>query len=114
MLSPSVLKPLPRGQLDKINSNLFSREMLKVFFVFQTHVFQQVGIGLQRLSQLDRPWLGVRLGVINGDLDLQTAEVRAAKPLGDLGCVSHRGARTEVEPRPVAQPVCLNYQSVPI
>jgi len=39
-----LLKPLRRGQLDEINSGLFSRDMLKVLFVFVADKLYQLVI----------------------------------------------------------------------
>src|SRR4030095_269267 len=64
---------------------------------FLTDELNQFSIGIDALIQLDGPWLRVRLGIVDSDLDFQVAVVRPSKPLCDFGCRSHRAA-TNVQP----------------
>src|SRR5262245_54961107 len=58
--------------------------VLYILFVFQTYKLEQVGIGYENLVDLDSPWLGVGLAVVDRDLDFQVSEVYAAEPLRNL------------------------------
>lgn len=87
--------------------------MLYVSFVLRTNKIDQIRIGLEQLIHLDRPRLGVRLGIVDGDLDFQTPEVQPAEPLSDFACVRQRvGVR--VEPNPVAKADRYVYQPVAV
>jgi len=54
--------------------------VLYIFFIFQTDVLQQIRIGRVNLAHRDGPRLGVNLGIIDCDLDLQMSEVRTPEP----------------------------------
>src|SRR5262245_12755861 len=57
----------------------------------------QLLVGQVALIDPHRPWLGVRLGVLDRHVDLQAAEVQAAEALGDLGLAAVRAA-VDVQP----------------
>ena len=48
----------------------------------------QLRIDNDALPKGDRPWLGICLGIIDGDLDFEVAKVRAADLLADLRSLS--------------------------
>jgi hypothetical protein len=51
-----------------------------VLFVFPADVLDQVGIGEQFGSNNHGPGLLVRLGIVNGDLDVHVSKVEPAVP----------------------------------
>ena len=57
----------------------------------------QLVVRLDALIDANGPWLRVRLRVLEGEVDLQTAEVRAAEALGELRLLTV-GASVDVEP----------------
>ena len=85
--------------------------MRQVLFVFETNVIQQVGIQLQDLVHLDGPGLGVRLGIVHGELDFQASVIETPDALGHLGGIRDRVA-AGIEPDPVAKAGGLHHQSV--
>src|SRR5215472_9443979 len=48
---------------------LLHDEVRQVFFVFEANIIQQIGVELEDLIQLDGPGFGVRLGIIDRELD---------------------------------------------
>jgi hypothetical protein len=58
-------------------SPLLPHQMPRVLFVFKTRIIQQIRVGHQIQLQLDSPGLGVRLGIVDGDVGFHASEVHA-------------------------------------
>jgi hypothetical protein len=59
-------------------------ELAAEFLVLEAHELDQIRVGQQALIDTYRPRLRVGLGIVNGDVDLEAAEVRPAQSLDDL------------------------------
>src|SRR5262245_59561275 len=63
--------------------------MLQVTVVFVTDGFHEFRIGQQTEVLRERPWLGIRVPIVNRDLNIHVAEILPAEPLDDVqrfGC----------------------------
>ena len=56
--------------------------MLRVFLVIQAEVIEQVGVDGEELGELDGPRLGVGFGIVDGEVDVETAVVHTMEHKG--------------------------------
>src|SRR5438093_7625331 len=70
-----------------INLLRVALEARDVLLVFQTRVFQQVGVERDVLVQHDCPGPRVRLGIVDRHFHLETSKRRPAEPLDDLRAI---------------------------
>src|SRR5262245_52767573 len=77
--------------------------------VFRADELDELVVRHQPLWELHRPRTRVRLGVVDGDVDLERAVVHAPETLGHPSCVGERAA-VDVEPSAVAEPTGFDDQ----
>src|ERR1700682_2993402 len=84
--------------------------MLSILLVI-ANVFEHFRIGSQLKPDIFSPWLGVSLGVIDGDLNAQMPEVGACEALGDMHRVAV-GMTCVIQPAPVVESSGIDNQRV--
>src|SRR5690349_1579680 len=76
-----------------------------------TYVFDQLRVRHERQRDLDRPWFGVRLGVVDGYVEVHVAEVDAMEALDRTHRFRVRMAAV-VKPGPVVEARGFDHESV--
>src|ERR1700680_3244930 len=92
---------------------LLTHHMRDVPFAFRADVFEQIRVEHDGLIHLDRPWLGVCFGIVDGHFDFQLPEVRPPEPFSHFGGAGQRRA-VVVGPQALPEASCLHHQSVPV
>src|SRR5580765_5851740 len=87
--------------------------MLQILLVFEADELQQLCVDHQQLVQRHRPGAGVRLRIVNGDLDVNRTEPWPPKLLGQL-CRVRDHIASKIEPQSVAQAIRLNDERVAV
>ena len=54
---------------------LVSADVDDILLIFGADIFQYVGVREKLLSDLDAEGFGIRLGIVNGDLDVHVPEI---------------------------------------
>jgi hypothetical protein len=67
--------------------------VLQVLFVFVADIFQQLGAGEYLPRLVHRPWLGISLRVVDGQLEMKMPEVAPMEALRDMQRFGRRMAR---------------------
>ena len=89
----------------------FRDKMLRIFFIFEAHIFQQLRIRYDSLFQRNGPWFRVRLRVVHGNLNLQMPEVRPPEALGELSGIGKRAA-VFIQPVSVPESAGRDYERI--
>src|SRR5262245_14886961 len=93
-------------------AGLFGKTTVELL-ILETHEFDQLGVDEQPLIHAHRPRFRVRLGIVDGDVDLQRAEVGPAESLGQLSSRRQRRA-VDVEPYVIAEVRRLDDERVAV
>src|ERR1035438_4991872 len=88
---------------------LLANQVRSVPLVFQADVIQQFRIEHDGLSEVYRPRLGIRFGIVDRKIDLQRPVVHAVEPLRHLGRTG-QWAAAAVEPLAVLETFGLDHQ----
>src|SRR5215471_13640130 len=86
-------------------------QMLEELFVFKADFVDKLCVDNNALLQRDGPGLGVGFGIIDGDLDFEVSEVRAANLFPHFGRFGHHTS-VPIDPRVVAQTDRVDHQSI--
>src|SRR5260221_1179254 len=87
--------------------------MWQIFFILQANELHHVRIRREGLVYADAPRLGIRLSIIDGDVNFEPAKTRTPKPLGDFGGLRQRSA-ADIQPGAVPKADGLDDQRVPL
>src|ERR1700726_4690605 len=90
---------------------LFANYVSGVFLVF-AHVLDYFGVGEKFKLHRERPGLGVGLGIVNGDFDVQVTKVAAAKAFNRMKSLGMRKA-VVIEPAFVIETARINHEPIP-
>src|SRR5215471_2815464 len=85
--------------------------VLRIDVVFGADELDELVVRHQTLRELHRPRMGVRLGIIDGDLDVERAVVDAVDALGRFSRVRQRAA-VDVQPAAVAESTRFDHERV--
>jgi hypothetical protein len=78
-----------------------SLEMLRIFFIFETNIFEQVCVRQDSLVQFGRPRFRVRLRVVHSNVNFQASKIRPPEALGERSGIRKRAA---ISIKPVSVP----------
>ena len=87
--------------------------MLHVLLVFETDEFQQLRVHHQQLVERHRPRAGIRLPIVNGDLDVEDTEPWPPKLLGQLRRLGNH-VTAKIEPQSVTSAIGLDDERVAV
>ena len=87
--------------------------MLRVFLVIQAEVIEQVGVDGEELRELDGPRLRVGFGIVDGEVDVETAVVHTMEHKGTKSQKSKgKGQKSKVSRWAAAPPFFIGNDTV--
>src|SRR5262245_21722504 len=84
-----------------------------IFLVLQADELHQFRVRQQRHSHRRPPWLGICLGIVDGDADVHVPEILASEPRGYVQFLRRRLAQL-IEPHPSVESSAIDNERVAI
>src|SRR2546425_11590425 len=85
--------------------------MRKVFVVLFANGFNKIGVGNETPRKLHSPRFRIRLGVVDGEINIDASDGRTTEPFNDASRVAG-GKTSHVEPRPAVLESGFDDESV--
>src|SRR5947209_17977491 len=90
---------------------LLAHQVVEVLFVFVADRLQQLATAIQLRVNRNRPWSGIRLGIVERELNIHVPKVAAAEAFGHMQGFRMRVA-AEIKPRFIVKARRFDHERV--